>query len=59
MERLLSIKEFAAFLGKSAGALYQLKHKGYLPPAIKVGASLRWREADIATWLESNREDPR
>jgi len=56
LDRILNTEEFAAYLGISRTALYALKHKGALPPAIRVGASLRWTASSIEKWMNENTE---
>lgn len=35
-----------------------MRHDGELPPAIKIGRNLRWRETDIDAWLDNLQESP-
>lgn len=56
MERLVSPKEFAEYLGKTVNHLYVMKHAGQLPVAVRLGRRVMWRESDIAAWLEANLE---
>ena len=58
LDRILNSDEFATYLGITKGALYQLKHKGALPPAIRVGNTLRWKESTILAWMDQNTECP-
>lgn len=55
---LLSVEDLARFLGKSPQAIYNMRHRGEGPRAVKVGRSLRFRPADVEVWLEAN-ADPR
>jgi predicted DNA-binding transcriptional regulator AlpA len=42
--------------GLTPEAIYNRRHRGDFPPAIKVGASLRWRVKDVESWLEAHRD---
>jgi predicted DNA-binding transcriptional regulator AlpA len=52
-EPLWTVADLARFLGKTPGAIYQMRHRGEeLPPAVKVGRQhLRWRPTDVEAWL--------
>ena len=54
--RLLDIDEVASYLGLTRQAVYQRRARGEFRPAIKVGASLRWRVQDVEDWLEAHRD---
>lgn len=45
--KLLTAAEVAARLSISRASVYQLSYKGLLPGRVKIGARVRWREADI------------
>lgn len=49
---LLNIKEIAAALGVSTATVNKWK-KGEGLPHIKVGKSVRFREADVRAWLDT------
>lgn len=54
---LLDTEAVADLLGlPSARAVYSRRFRGDFPPAIQVGASLRWRRADIDAWLDARFE---
>ena len=53
---LLTTATFAELLGVSKNRLIQLRHEHRLPPAIRIGTSLRWDPADVAAWLRSLKE---
>ncbi len=54
---LLDVGDLCRLLGLTKKALYNRRYReGALPPAIRVGASLRWRPADVEVWLQENRE---
>jgi excisionase family DNA binding protein len=54
MERLLTADEVAAFLQVPRATLYAWRYQGKGPPAIRVGRYLRYRSADIETWISEN-----
>lgn len=56
LERLLSVDEVADFLGIPVATLYQWRHKGTGPAAIRVGRHLRYDPAALRAWLEQHRE---
>ncbi len=50
--RLLVIREVAAMLRVSERTIRRLEQRGKFPAAIRIGSSMRWREADIKNWIE-------
>ncbi len=50
---LLTADEVAAFLKVPVATLYAWRHKGVGPQALRVGKYLRYRLADIISWLAS------
>ncbi|NMN02356.1 helix-turn-helix transcriptional regulator [Bifidobacterium panos] len=52
--KLLNVDEVAVQLGVSKSNLYRLRcyDPKRIPPAIKVGSHLRWRQCDIDKWLD-------
>lgn len=54
--RLMSTRELAEYLGVPRNTIYQWRHNGDGPRAIRVGRHLRFRRADIDEWLERNAE---
>jgi predicted DNA-binding transcriptional regulator AlpA len=56
-EPLWSAHDLARFLNISIDAVYQRRHRGTIPPAVRTGLiQLRWRPADVAAWLEAGQE---
>ena len=55
---LLSRKQLAAYLAVNERTVDRLRHRG-LPAPFMVGASPRWRKAEIDTWLNRQREGGR
>ena len=53
---LLDLDDMCHLFGLTAEAVYNRRHRGDFPLAIKVGASLRWRARDVEAWLDANRE---
>ena len=52
MERLMTRKEVAAYLGVQPGTLARWKWAGAdAPPCIKIGKSVRYRQSDVEAWL--------
>jgi predicted DNA-binding transcriptional regulator AlpA len=58
---LISPKEFACLLGITPGAFYQRNMQGEFPcPAMNGNRCVRWRAADVRTWLNDlNASTPR
>lgn len=54
MERLLSAREVAELLGFAAGTIVDWAERGEVP-AFKIGGRLRFRESEIAAWIEAQR----
>jgi excisionase family DNA binding protein len=51
LQELWTIKQVSKFLGVPVGTLYQWRHKGYGPPAWRLGRSLRYDAAAVRRWL--------
>lgn len=51
---LLTTKDLARLLQVSTRTLRRWQRGGHVPPPLRIGGSLRWRAADIETWLSSN-----
>ena len=54
---LLSAEELADYLGVPLSTVYVWNHRRQGPPALKVGRHLRYRWAEVATWLEEQAID--
>lgn len=48
---LWTVEDVAAFLKCGVRSVWRLRDNGSLPPAVKLGASTRWRPDDIARWV--------
>jgi len=46
-----TITQVSEFLNVPIGTLYQWRHKGYRPPAWRLGRSLRYDAAAVRRWL--------
>lgn len=56
MEPLLTLEQLAAALGLSVQTLYNRRSRGEsLPPTITLGRRLRFIQADVRTWLDTQR----
>ena len=55
---LLSIEEVSEWLGIPRGTLYQWRTRQQGPRAIKVGGALRYRRAEVESYLDQH-TDPR
>jgi excisionase family DNA binding protein len=51
LEELWTISQVSEFLSVPVGTLYQWRHKGYGPPAMRIGRSLRYDAAAVRRWL--------
>lgn len=50
--KLLTPKQLADILQVSLRTVRRLHERRKIPQGIPVGASLRWREADVRRWIE-------
>ncbi|WP_231372879.1 AlpA family transcriptional regulator [Thioalkalivibrio sp. ALE9] len=50
-ERLLRLRDVLDRTATSRSAWYELIKKGQAPAPIKVGASARWVESEVNTWI--------
>ena len=54
---LLDTKDLCRLLGLTEKGLYNRRYReGALPPAIRLGSSLRWRQEDVDAWLNEQQE---
>ena len=59
MDKLLTPEALGAMLSMSVQTVYNRRAQGLsLPPAVKLGRLLRFREADINTWIAAQIECP-
>jgi excisionase family DNA binding protein len=52
LPELLSLRELAAYLGVPASSVYYWRTQGKGPPGFPVGKQLRFRAADVDTWIQ-------
>ncbi len=53
-DRLLSRRRVEEVTGISRSSIYRLKERGEFPQPVRVGrTAVRWKESDIAEWIES------
>jgi len=53
-DRLLRRREVERITGMSRSSIYRLMQEGDFPRPLKVGSTAdRWKESDIAAWIES------
>lgn len=52
-ERMLTPAELGAMLHKTPAALAQWRYMGVGPRFVKIGRAVRYREADVTTWLDA------
>ncbi len=58
MEKLLTPEELGQVLGLSTQTIYNRRAQGLpLPPAIKWGRMLRFRQQDVIDWIEHRVEN--
>ena len=56
-DKLLRRRQVEEITGMSRSSIYRLMQDGQFPRPVKVGcAAVRWRESNIAGWLESRPE---
>lgn len=49
---LLNVGAVAGLLGCSKRHIYRLSDTGRMPRPLKVGALVRWRRADVLSWID-------
>lgn len=50
-EPLWTIHDVSVYLGVPTGTLYQWRHRGMGPPAVRLGKHLRYQPATVRTWV--------
>ena len=59
LERMLTTRELAEYLGVKVQAIYDLRADGRGPAGIPIGRELRYRVSDVRGWLDRMHEpDP-
>jgi len=51
LEKLLNPQEVATLLGVKTSTIYQWTHQDFIPH-VKLGRLLRFKEAEIITWID-------
>ena len=51
LRELWTISQVSEFLNVPVGTLYQWRHRGYGPPAWRLGRCLRYDAAAVRRWL--------
>ncbi|WP_345503070.1 helix-turn-helix transcriptional regulator [Pedococcus ginsenosidimutans] len=51
IEPLWTIHDVSKYLGVPVGTLYQWRHRGMGPPAVRLGKHLRYQPAAVRTWV--------
>lgn len=54
LDRLLSLRETAEYLGVTEHTIYQWRYQGTGPTGLKVGGRVRYRLSEIEAWLDAN-----
>jgi predicted DNA-binding transcriptional regulator AlpA len=49
----------ARLAGLSRASWHRLRAAGKLPPAVKLGRAVRWRRAEVVSWIEAGCPDSR
>lgn len=55
-KQLLSVQDLRDITGFSVRKLWAMRDAGHLPPALKIGGSVRWKlhgKDSVSEWLES------
>lgn len=59
MNALLRQRDLMEFMNISRATLWRIqRHKDFPKPVILLGCK-RWRRADVETWLEGKKEEPK
>jgi predicted DNA-binding transcriptional regulator AlpA len=53
---LIGVVAFADVLDTSPKAVYNLRYRGLLPPAVRIGGRIFWLAEDIAAWVQEQKE---
>lgn len=54
---LLTAKDLGEQIGMSVSSIYRRRSLGEaLPPALKIGSQVRWRQSDVDAWLTQQME---
>ncbi|MYV62152.1 helix-turn-helix domain-containing protein [Streptomyces sp. SID4931] len=53
MPDLMTTREVAALIRKTANAVRLMRHRGAGPPGVRVGRDTLYRRASVLAWLEA------
>ena len=53
---LLDVETLAEILHRTPKAVYDLKYRNVLPPAVRVGGRIFWLAEDIEAWVQEQKE---
>lgn len=56
-EPMLTAQEVADYLVVPVATLYAWRHKGEGPKGARIGRHLRFRQADVDRWVQSQMQD--
>ncbi|NLF58735.1 MAG: helix-turn-helix domain-containing protein [Candidatus Hydrogenedens sp.] len=59
MDRLLDVRAVALLLGISCRGVWRFRDMGKLPAPVQLGRLIRWRSADISSWIADGAPDCR
>lgn len=51
-ERLLGMEDLVRIFGRSRASIYRDIQRGDFPPPLRVGSSSRWRQKDVADFID-------
>ena len=57
IDRLLTPRDLASYFGVPVTTLYAWRYQRLGPPGFRVGKHLRYRQADVEAWIESQLEE--
>ena len=53
---LIGVEALAEVLGGSRRAVYNLRYRRLLPPAVRIGGRIFWLAEDIEAWVQEQKE---
>ena len=53
---LVAVETLAEVLHKTPKAIYDLKYRKVLPPAVRIGGRIYWIAEDIEAWVLASKE---
>ena len=58
LDPLVTITEFAEYLGVPVKTIYEWRQTGRGPVCVRIGRHLKFRLSDVQAWLDSQRDVP-